>query len=52
MGLRNVYLRLHLLYDEQAIFRIDNTQEGKTIFTIGGPIYLDKEEFYEQYTQI
>lgn len=52
MGLRNVYLRLHLLYDEHAIFRIDNTQEGKTIFTIGGPIYLNKEEYYEQYTQI
>lgn len=52
MGLRNVYLRLHLLYDEHAIFEIDNSQKGKTIFTIGGPIYLDKEEFYEQYTQI
>jgi Putative regulator of cell autolysis len=52
MGLRNVYLRLHLLYDKQAVFKIDNSQKGKTIFTIGGPIYLDKEEFYEQYTQI
>ena len=52
MGLRNVYLRLHLLYNEHAIFEIDNSKKGKTIFTIGGPIYLDKEEFYEQYTQI
>ncbi|BCZ45100.1 histidine kinase [Clostridium gelidum] len=52
MGLRNVYLRLHLLYNEHAIFKIDNSQKGKTIFTIGGPIYLSKEDFYEQYTQI
>ena len=52
MGLRNVYLRLQLLYNEHAIFTIDNSQKGKTIFTIGGPIYLNKEKFYEQYTQI
>ena len=52
MGLRNVYLRLHLLYNEHAIFKIDNSKIGKTIFTIGGPIYLEKEEFYEQYTEI
>jgi len=52
MGLRNVYLRLHLLYNEHAIFKIDNSKIGKTIFTIGGPIYLNKEEFYENYTQI
>lgn len=52
MGLRNVYLRLNLLYNEHAIFIIDNSQKGRTIFTIGGPIYLNKEEFYEQYTQI
>lgn len=52
MGLKNVYLRLQLLYNEHAIFEIDNSRSGKTIFTIGGPIYLDKEKFYEQYTQI
>ncbi len=52
MGLRNVYLRLHLVYNEHAIFKINNSQKGKTIFTIGGPIYLNKEEFYERYTQI
>lgn len=52
MGLRNVYLRLQLVYSEHAIFEIDNSQKDKTIFTIGGPIYLNKEEFYEQYTQI
>jgi two-component system sensor histidine kinase YesM len=52
MGLRNVYLRLNLLYNEHAIFKIDNSKKGRTIFTIGGPIYLDKEAFYEQYTQI
>jgi len=52
MGLKNVYLRLQLLYSEHAIFEIDNSKNCKTIFTIGGPIYLDKEKFYEQYTQI
>jgi len=52
MGLRNVYLRLQLLYNERAIFAIDNSQKGRTIFTIGGPIYLNKEEFYEHHTQI
>jgi len=52
MGLRNVYLRLQLLYNECAIFTIDNSQKGRTIFTIGGPIYLNKEDFYEHHTQI
>ncbi len=52
MGLRNVYLRLQLLYNEHAIFKINNSQKGKTIFIIGGPIYVNKEDFYEQYPQI
>jgi two-component system sensor histidine kinase YesM len=52
MGLKNVYLRLQLLYNEHALFNIDNSQKGKTIFTIGGLLYLNKEDFYEQYTQI
>jgi len=52
MGLKNIYLRLQLLYNDNLIFKIDNSKQGKTIFIIGGPIYLDKEKFYEQYTQI
>lgn len=42
MGLKNVYLRLHLIYGDKTIFKIKNKQSVKTIFTIGGPI--DKEE--------
>ncbi len=52
MGLKNVYLRLQLLYGNEAIFSIDNSQKNKTIFIIGGPIHLNKEDFYEQYTHI
>jgi two-component system sensor histidine kinase YesM len=52
MGIKNVYLRLKLLYNEQAIFLIDNSKNNKTIFTIGGPIYFNKEDFYEKYTQL
>lgn len=52
MGLKNVYLRLQLLYNDDAIFLIDTSQKGKTIFIIGGPIYLSKEGFHEQYTQL
>ncbi len=43
MGLKNVYLRLKLLYGDQAIFKIDNSKVKRTIFTIGGPIHLTKE---------
>jgi two-component system sensor histidine kinase YesM len=52
MGLKNVYLRLKLLYNDDAIFLIDTSQKGKTTFIIGGPIYLSKEGFHEQYTQL
>ncbi|MFL0250985.1 sensor histidine kinase [Clostridium neuense] len=52
MGLKNVYLRLQLLYNTETIFSIDNSKSGKTIFTIGGPIYLSKEDFYEQHTHL
>ena len=52
MGLKNIYLRLKLLYGEQAIFRIDNTTPHKTIFTVGGPIYRSREEYYEQHPQL
>lgn len=52
MGLKNVYLRLKLLYDDESIFDIDNSIYGKTVFTIGGPIYRNKEDFYNEHTQI
>ncbi|WP_238860551.1 sensor histidine kinase [Clostridium sp. YIM B02569] len=52
MGLKNVYLRLQLLYGTEAIFSIDNSQKNRTIFIIGGPIHLNKEDFYEQYTHL
>lgn len=47
MGLKNVYLRLKLLYGDKAIFRIDNSQPKKTVFTVGGPAYGSREEYYE-----
>lgn len=47
MGLKNVYLRLKLLYGQQSIFEIENTLPQRTIFTLGGPIYKSKEEYYE-----
>lgn len=52
MGLKNVYLRLKLLYGDRAIFRIDNTQPCKTIFTVGGPVYRSREEYYEQHPKL
>lgn len=52
MGIKNVYLRLKLLYNEDAIFSIDNSKSNRTIFIIGGPIYYNKEDFYGNYTQI
>ncbi|HBI74592.1 MAG TPA: sensor histidine kinase, partial [Lachnospiraceae bacterium] len=47
MGLKNVYLRLKLLYGEESIFEIENTLPQRTIFILGGPIYTSKEEYYE-----
>lgn len=52
MGLKNIYLRLLLLYGDRAIFRIDNTIPHKTIFTVGGPIYRTREEYYEQHPHL
>ncbi|MCH3971549.1 MAG: histidine kinase [Oscillospiraceae bacterium] len=43
MGLKNVWLRLILLYGDQAFFDIDNHIPGKTTFLIGGPVNLKKE---------
>lgn len=52
MGLKNIYLRLKLLYGDKGIFYIDNSLCGKTVFIIGGPIYTDKGDFYNEHTQI
>ena len=52
MGLKNVYIRLKILYGDESIFYIDNSIYGKTVFIIGGPIYTNKEEFYNDHTQI
>ena len=47
MGLKNIYLRLKLLYGKQSIFEIINNLPQRTIFIVGGPIYKSKEEYYE-----
>lgn len=52
MGLKNVYLRLKLLYGENAIFRIENSEPGNTTFVLGGPIYLSREEYYAEHPQL
>lgn len=52
MGLKNVYLRLRLLYGQDAIFQIENTIPQKTIFILGGPICRSKEEYHEHYPQL
>lgn len=38
MGLKNVYLRLKLLYGEDAVFRIENHEGVHTRFILGGNI--------------
>lgn len=43
MGLKNIYLRLSLLYGRQAVFKIENESNGKTVFCIGGPIQVPNE---------
>lgn len=52
MGLKNVYLRLKLLYGDKAIFKIDNSLPKRTIFILGGPIHKTKEEFYHEHPQL
>lgn len=46
MGLKNVYLRLKLLYGKKAILGIDDSVSGKTTFILGGPVFNSKEEYY------
>lgn len=52
MGLKNVYLRLKLLYGNDAVFEINNTCPGKTIFILGGPVFHSKEEYYDKHPQL
>lgn len=52
MGLKNVYLRLRLLYGEKAVFKIENSYPGRTIFILGGPIYNTKEEYQNEHPQL
>ncbi len=42
MGLKNVYLRLKLLYGDDAVFRIENEPSRKTSFILGGNIHVKK----------
>lgn len=52
MGLKNVYLRLKLLYGEHAVFQIENSYPRRTIFILGGPIYHSREEYYDEHPQL
>lgn len=52
MGLKNVYLRLKLLYGEKAIFEIENSYPRRTIFVLGGPIFHSKEEYYNEHPKL
>lgn len=52
MGLKNVYLRLKLLYNDRAIFQIENSLPKRTIFIVGGPVYHSKEAYYEEHPQL
>lgn len=48
MGLKNVQLRLKLLYGDDAVFRIETYQHEETAFVIGGPCLSEKEMTYER----
>jgi len=48
MGIKNVYLRMLLLYNEQAFFSIKSILNKGTCITIGGPI-VPKENSYARY---
>lgn len=52
MGLKNIYLRMQLLYGNQAIFRIETFVSSQTTFILGGPINPGGEGYYEHYTSI
>ena len=48
MGVKNVYLRMLLLYNEEAFFSINSTLNKGTCISIGGPI-IPKEDSYATY---
>ncbi|WP_099466814.1 cache domain-containing sensor histidine kinase [Konateibacter massiliensis] len=52
MGLKNIYLRMQLLYGKQAVFEIETSISLQTTFILGGPIHPDKEGYHEYYTTI
>lgn len=52
MGLKNIYLRMYLLYGKHAVFEIDTSISSQTTFILGGPIHPGEEGYYEQYTSI
>ncbi len=52
MGLKNVCLRLRLLYGTEAVFQIDCSTPGRTSFIVGGPIYQSREEYYEHHPEL
>jgi two-component system sensor histidine kinase YesM len=43
MGLINIYIRLKLLYQEEMLFQIANSNEGGALITIGGLAQIDRE---------
>lgn len=43
MGLLNLYIRLHLRYKEQMIFRLENIPGSGACVTIGGPLQEKQE---------
>ncbi len=52
MGLKNIYLRMRLIYGDSAVFQIDNSVSSKTSFLLGGPIHQGKEVSYEHSTEL
>jgi two-component system, sensor histidine kinase YesM len=52
MGLKNIYLRLQLLYGSKAVFKIESFASLRTTFILGGPMNPCEEGYYEHYTTI
>lgn len=50
MALVNIYIRLKIIYKDEAIFRIGNDERGGSIVTIGGKLAGRQEEL-EQHVQ-
>lgn len=52
MGLKNIYLRLKLLYGSEAVFQIDRSRPHRTAFILGGPIFQSREEYDERHPKL